>query len=138
MSAFAIVPATTLAVAGAVSLAVARRLHQLARRRPPSRDATREGEPLQQILEIARTLEAAERSEFEVDRSLRPLLASVAAVRLARRGLSLERDPERAERLLGPELAALVGTSRPRASNRVAVGMRRDEIDAMVGRLEQL
>jgi hypothetical protein len=138
MSGFAILSAAALALAGAVSFAVTRELHRLTERRPQSRDVRSEGGPLQQIEEIARTLEAAEHSELELDRSLRPLLASVAAVRLARRGVSLERDPQRAEALLGPELAALVRPDRPRASSRVAVGMRRDEIDAMVGRLEQL
>ena len=84
------------------------------------------------------TLAAAEISEFERDRGLRPLLAPIAGLRLARRGVVLERDPRGAEELLGYDLAELVDPQRPRSSDRAGGGTSREAIEAMIGRLEQL
>jgi len=66
------------------------------------------------------------------------LLAPIAGVRLARRGVDLEREPLGAEELLGYDLAELLDPRRPRSSDRAGGGTSREAVEAMVGRLEQL
>ena len=110
-------------------------LYRLCDRNPPSTPRPR-GVP--RIRAIARTLAAAEISQFERDRGLRPLLAPIAGLRLARRGVVFERDPLGAEELLGTDLAELVDPQRPRSSDRAGGGTSREAVEAMIGRLEQL
>ena len=113
-------------------------LYRLCARNPPSTPRLRGSDGVPRIREIARTLAAAEISEFETERGLRPLLAPIAGLRLARRGVVLERDPLGAEELLGCDLAELVDPQRPRSSDRAGGGTSREAVEAMIGRLEQL
>ena len=113
-------------------------LYRLCDRNTPSTPRPRGPDGVPRIRAIAQTLAAAEISEFERERGLRPLLAPIAGVRLARRGVVLERDPLGAEELLGYDLAELVDPQRPRSSHRAGGGMSREAVEAMIGRLEQL
>ena len=113
-------------------------LYPLCDRNPPSTPTPRGPGGVPRIRAIARTLAAAEISEYERERGLRPLLAPIARLRLARRGVVLERDPLGAEELLGCDLAELVDPQRPRSSDRAGGGMSREAVEAMIGRLEQL
>ena len=113
-------------------------LYRLRDRNPPSTPRPRGPDGVPRIRAIAETLAAAEISEFERERGLRPLLAPIAGLRLARRGVVLERDPLGAEELLGCDLAELVDPQRPRSSDRAGGGTSREAVEAMIGRLEQL
>jgi len=68
-----------------------------------------------------------------------PLLRAAASARLAtRHGIDLERRPDAARRLLGDDTWDLLRPDRPRPTDSLAKGPRRDEIAAVIGRLEEL
>ena len=81
---------------------------------------------------------AAHASGVGVDRELRPLLRPIAAMRLARRGVDLDRHGEKARELLGDPLWEVVRADRPRASNLVAGGISAVELEDVIERLERL
>ena len=130
--------AAALVVAICLAAVAIRVLYRLCDRRPPSATRPREPDGVPRIRAIAETLSAAEISGFETERGLRPLLAPIVELRLARRGVVLERDPVVAEELLGRDLAELVDPQRPRSSDRAGGGTSREAVEAMIGRLEQL
>lgn len=74
----------------------------------------------------------------DVHRRVRPLLREVAAARLARRGIGLDRDSETARALLGDELFELVRIDRPPPVTRDAPGMPLAQLTAHTDRLEAL
>ena len=133
-----------VAVAVALVLAIClaavafRVLYRLCDRNPPSTTRPREPDGVPRIRAIAETLAAAEISAFERERGLRPLLAPIVELRLARRGVVLDREPVRAQELLGRDLAELVDPQRPRSSDRTGGGTSREAVEMMIGRLEQL
>ena len=90
---------------------------------------------LRQIVDVLRD---SERSEFSVDRSLRPLLVPIVAARLGRRGIDMALAPRRAEELLGDRLWEIVRPDRPPAAHRVGRGLAGDELREAIERLEQL
>jgi hypothetical protein len=116
-------------------------IHDLARRAPPGvhppRRAAGSRAP-DQLRRVDGALAAAQASAFGVDRELRPLLRPIAAMRLARRGVDLDRHVEKARALLGEPLWEIVRADRPRASNRVAGGISAVELEGAIERLEQL
>jgi hypothetical protein len=59
-------------------------------------------------------------------------------MRLARRGVDLDRHVEKARALLGEPLWEIVRADRPRASNLVAGGISAVELEGAIERLEQL
>lgn len=116
-------------------------ISDLARRARPGVRLSRRAagsRPLDQLRRVDAALAAAQASAFGVDRELRPLLRPIAAVRLARRGVDLDRHVEKARALLGEPLWEIVRADRPRASNRVAGGISAVELEAAIERLEQL
>ena len=117
--------ATTIALAAFVSLITIRELAVRAelRRRPRRRPA--DAPPLEQLRRVDERLTAARASEVGVDRDLRPLFRGIAAARLARRGVDVDRHPEEARAILGEELWELVRADRTRGSNRIAGGLSR-------------
>jgi hypothetical protein len=133
-----------VAVSAALVLAIClaavaiRVLYRLCDRNPPSTTRPREPDGVPRIRAIAQTLAAAEISAYERERGLRPLLAPIVELRLARCGVVLERDPVGAEELLGRDLAELVDPQRPRSSDRAGGGTSREAVEVMIGRLEQL
>jgi hypothetical protein len=77
-------------------------------------------------------------NEFDLHYRLRPLLRQLAADRLyARHGIELDGDPDRAQELLGDELAALVSPDR-KLGRRTATGIDAAELARDVDRLERL
>lgn len=130
--------ATTIAFAAVVSLISTRDLAARAelRRRPVRRVA--DSPPLEQLRRIGRALTAAQASEVGVDRDLRPLFRPIAAMRLARRGVDLDRHPEEARAILGEQLWELVRADRARGSNRVAGGISTVGLQSLIERLERI
>jgi hypothetical protein len=130
--------ATTIAFAAVVSLISTRDLAARAElRRRPVRRVT-DSPPLEQLRQVDRALTAAQASEVGVDRDLRPLFRPIAAMRLARRGVDLDRHPEEARTILGEQLWELVRADRGRGSNRVAGGISAAGLQSLIERLEQI
>ena len=68
----------------------------------------------------------AARPAFDVHFRLRPMITELAAELLSsRRGIDLERDPERAQALLGDDVWELVRPDRPQPAERHGPGHRR-------------
>jgi hypothetical protein len=124
------------AVVSAVTVSGLRSHGDQPRRRPTAPRGV--AGPPQQLRDVAATLDRASRTAYELDRSLRPILRTVARHRLAARGVDLDRDAAVARVLLGEELAELVRADRPRAENRLAPGWPAERLRAVVDRLEAL
>jgi hypothetical protein len=78
-------------------------------------------------------------SRREFDRTLRPRLARILAVRLVEgRGVRLDHSPARAQELVGPETWALLDPSRPNTMDRSRAGVSTAELRRSVERLEAL
>jgi hypothetical protein len=92
---------------------------------------------LVQLESVAQALDRAEASSFDLHHSLRPIVCEIAAARLARHGVSLERQPERARRLLGAQAWELVRPDREApVRGSVRGGCSRNELRAIVDSLE--
>ena len=91
-----------------------------------------------QLESVARALDLAEGSSFDLHNVLRPIVREVAAARLARHGVSLERQPERARSLLGAQAWELVRPEREAPVGRGRGGCSRDELREIVGALEAI
>jgi len=128
--------ASALALATALAAAAALRLRPARRQQPPPR--ARENEMPLRLRQIADDLRESERSEFGVDRSLRPLLVPIVAARLGRRGVDMALAPQRAQELLGDVLWEIVRPDRPSAAYRVGRGLASDDLRTAIERLEQL
>jgi hypothetical protein len=130
--------ATAIALAAVAAIVTTRDLALRARSR--DRAASRADGPRQvdQLRRVGDALAAAQASELGVERELRPLLRPMAAMRLARRGVDLDRHLETARALLGDPLWEIVRVDRPSASNLVAGGISTGELDSMIERLERL
>jgi hypothetical protein len=90
------------------------------------------------LRQIANDLRESERSEYGVDRSLRPLLVPIVAARLSGRGVDMTLAPRRAQELLGDVLWEIVRPDRPSAASRTARGLAGDDLRTAIERLEQL
>ena len=129
--------ATTIAFAAVVALFSTRDLAARAELRTrPVRVA--DSPPLEQLRQIAKALTAAQTSAYAVDRDLRPLVRPIAGMRLARRGIDLDRHPGEARAILGEQLWELVRADRARGSNRVAGGISTAGLQSMIERLERI
>lgn len=128
--------ATTIAFAAGISLISTRDLAARAELRARSVRRVADSPPLEQLRQVGWALTAAQASEFGVDRDLRPLFRPIAAMRLARRGVDLDRHPEEARTILGEQLWELVRTDRAPGSNRVAGGISTVELESLIERLE--
>jgi hypothetical protein len=85
--------------------------------------------------EVALAMDAA----FDLHVRLRPTLRVIAAHRLAsRRNVDLDREPERARELIGEDAWELVRPDRPPPDDRFARGIPRDELRAIIDRLESV
>jgi hypothetical protein len=130
--------ATTIAVAVFVSLMTTRDLAARAELRARRARRVADPLPLEQLRRVDETLTAARASEVGVDRELRPLFRAIAATRLARRGVHVDRHPEEARAILGEELWELVRAGRPRGSNRFAGGISTAGLQSLIERLERI
>ena len=92
-----------------------------------------------QLESISRALDLAEASSFDLHNLLRPLVREIAAARLARHGVSLDRQPERAQALLGAQTWELVRPDREVPAGRSGRGgCSRDDLGAIVASLEAI
>jgi hypothetical protein len=91
-----------------------------------------------QLVRLDRIVEWSESSALATHSRLRPVLVEIVEVRLARRGLRLDRDAEEARRLLGPKAWELVRPDRPAPRDRDAPGIARRDLDEIVHALEAL
>jgi hypothetical protein len=130
--------ATTIAFAAFVSLITTRDLAVRAELRARPVKRAPDSPPLEQLRQVDKALAAAQTSEFALDRDLRPLFRPIAATRLARRGVDLDRDREEARTILGDELWELVRAERGRGSNRVAGGISVAGLQSLIERLERI
>ena len=130
--------ATTIAFAAVVAISTTRDLAARARSRTRPVRRVADSAPLEQLRRIGKALAAAQVSEFAVDRDLRPLLRPIAALRLARRGVDLDRHGEEARALLGEPLWELVRVDRARGSNLRAGGISAAELQSLIERLERI
>jgi len=129
--------ATAIALAGLVSLITTRELAASAgsRRRPARRPA--DALPLEQLRRVDDRLNAARASHAGVERDLRPLFRAIAAMRLARRGIDVDRDSEQVRTILGDELWELVRSGRSR-SNPFPDGISPAGLQGLIERLERI
>jgi hypothetical protein len=130
--------ATTIAFAVVVSLVSTRDLAARAELRPRPVRRVVDSPPLEQLHQVDRALTAAQASEYGVIDELRPLLRPIAAMRLSRRGVDLDRHPEEARAILGEQLWELVRAGRARGANRVAGGISVAELQSLIERLERI
>src|SRR5262249_45961267 len=130
--------ATAITFAAVVALITTRDLAARAelRARPVRRggDSTR----LAQLRPGGPALAGVQTPEIGMHRGLRPLLRPIAAMRLARRGVDLDRHREEARALLGEPLWELVRADRARGSNLVAGGISAAELQSLIKRLERI
>ena len=128
--------ASALALATALAAAAALQLRPARRQPPPPR--VRDHKLPWRLRQISDDLRESEQSEFGVDRSLRPLLAPIAAARLGRHGVDMALAPQRAQELLGDVLWDIVRPDRPSAAYRVGHGLPGNDLRTAIERLEQL
>jgi hypothetical protein len=125
------------AIATVISVAILSERLPTGDRPPPLRPRVRSGARPSQLLRIDRIVESSAKSGLGVHTQLRPLLLEIAEVRLARRGLHLDRDHEDVRRLLGPKGWDLLRPDRP-PPGRDAPGIAPHELEAVLDRLEDL
>ena len=87
---------------------------------------------------VEREVALAGGTAFDVHYRLRPPVRTVASGLLARRGVDLERSPERARTMVGPELWDLIRPDRPTPDDRTASGLPLETIERVVDELERL
>ena len=102
------------------------------RPRPPSASVP------SQLLRIERIVERSRESGLTAHTQLRPVLSEIAAARLARHGVQLNRDHDEARRLLGPEAWELVRPHRRQPPDGRAPGLAPCELEAVLDSLEAL
>ncbi|HEX2302354.1 MAG TPA: hypothetical protein VHH57_01915 [Gaiella sp.] len=90
------------------------------------------------LARIEREVTLATGTAFDVHFRLRPVLREIATGLLLRRGLDLERSPDRARSVLGPELWELVRPDRPPPEDRTAPGLPIAAVERAVDDLERL
>lgn len=133
-----------LAVVLAIALAVALgRLSHAMPRRPSAFDAAfarRTSEPARpaSLARVEREVTLSTGTAFDVHYRLRPLLRGLATGLLLRRGVDLDRSPERARTLLAPDVWELVRPDRPPPENRTAPGLSLASIERAADDLERL
>lgn len=108
----------------------------LPRAEPASSARPPRPKPLGQLESIQRMLERAETSAFDLHRGLRPIVREIAAARLGRHGVGLDRQPARARALLGEHAWELARPDREAPSGRLDRGCSQDELRAIVEALE--
>lgn len=90
------------------------------------------------LARVEREVTLATGTAFDVHFRLRPVVRSVAYGLLLRRGIDLERRPERARPLLGEDVWELVRPDRPAPDDRTARGLEPAAIERAVASLERL
>ncbi len=103
---------------------------------------TQAAQPVQRPASLARTereISMAGASAFDVHFRLRPVLVDLAGDLLAsRRGIDLEREPDRARTALGDPAWEIVRPDRPEPRERNDPGLEPHELDRLITSLEHL
>jgi len=87
---------------------------------------------------VEREVALASGTAFDVHYRLRPPVRTVASGLLLRRGVDLERAPERAQTMTGAELWDLIRPDRAAPDDRTAPGLPLETIERVVDELERL
>ena len=87
---------------------------------------------------VEREVALAIGTTFDVHYRLRPPVRAVASGLLLRRGVDLERAPERAQTMVGTELWDLIRPERAAPDDRTASGLPLETIERIVDELERL
>jgi len=91
------------------------------------------------LARLGREISMATGSAYDLHFRLRPTVREVAAgLLLFRRGVDLDRQPERARVALGDETWELVRADRPTPAERRGPGMSPEQLDRVVASLERL
>ncbi|HEX6725339.1 MAG TPA: hypothetical protein VF073_08820 [Gaiella sp.] len=90
------------------------------------------------LARVEREVTLATGTAFDVHFRLRPMLQSLSASLLLRRGIDVERNPARAETLLGPDVWELVRPDRPAPDDRAAPGVPIETVERVVADLERI
>lgn len=91
------------------------------------------------LARLEREVSIATSSEFDVHHRLRPAVTELAAGLLSsRRGIDLEREPERSRAALGDDIWDLVRPDRPRQLDKLGGGMDEDRLTRIVTALERI
>jgi hypothetical protein len=92
-----------------------------------------------ELLRVERDLELGIAGAGNAHHRLLPTLREAAAARLAsRHGVELERRPDAARELLGEDVWELLRPDRPEPADRFDPGVPRDEVAAVIERVESL
>jgi hypothetical protein len=103
------------------------------RRRPPPE------EPLPELARLEREVVLASTTAFDLHYRLRLTLLEIARHRLStRRGIDLDSEPERAGRALGERAWSVLDPEREPPRDRLAPGLSRTELRALVELLERI
>jgi hypothetical protein len=91
------------------------------------------------LVRLEREVSMAGSAAFDVHYRLRPKLIELAAGLLSsRRGIDLEREPQRAQLALGDEAWELVRPDRPQPAQRLGAGIDPAHLERVVSALEQV
>ena len=90
------------------------------------------------LARVEREVTLATGTAFDVHFRLRPLLRDVASGLLLRRGVDLERSPDRARALLGPDVWELIRPDRLPPMDRTAPGLPLADVERAVEALERV
>ncbi len=132
---------TEIALVIAAAAAIAGCLTRLPTSAPwPARTAARDRAVRpDQLTELERLVSGAAVSPMTLHARLRPLLAEIAAQRLAPLGYALDRmDDDAGVRVLGADLWGLVRPGRPFPEDRHGPGIGLERLELMFDRLERL
>jgi hypothetical protein len=91
-----------------------------------------------QFVRLEHIVESSAKSGSSAHARLRPLIVEIAEARLVRRGLSLGRDVEEAQRLLGPAVWTLVRPDCPAPQGRDLAGISPRRLGEILDALEAL
>jgi hypothetical protein len=103
--------------------------------RPPRGGPPEAARP-DRLWKLENAVDFALTSGFDLHHRLRPLLRQIAAERLARTGVDLDGNPERARAILGSEAWELLRPERPRPPRR-SPGTTVAALDRVVGAMER-
>jgi hypothetical protein len=90
------------------------------------------------LASMEREVALAAGTAFDVHYRLRPTLRSIAAGLLLRKGIDLERSPERAAQLVGPDVWEVIRADRAAPEDRSAPGLPVASLERAVDALEGL
>ena len=91
------------------------------------------------LVRLEREASMAGSAAFDVHYRLRPTVTELAAELLsARRGVDLDRDPERARAVLGDDCWEIVRPDRPQPAERLGAGIDQTTLDRVVTALERV